>query len=112
MDTFNTGQSIPLKIQIKDINGNFLTQEQVTLLVQKEINPPPPNTVVGLFVYDNVNKQYKIVWQTPSGNPGLGTYKLKYVLNYQSINPAKPESIIPGPASTDGTYTLKVKLLK
>ena len=89
VDTFNTGQSIPLKIQIKDINGNFLTQEQVTLLVQKEINPPPPNTVVGLFVYDNVNNQYKIVWQTPSGNPGVGTVQAQICAKLSKYQPGK-----------------------
>ena len=90
--TFNTGQSIPLKFRLLDQNGALDRDEQVTFIGQKTTAPFTTNT--GSFVYDIANEQYRFVWTTPSGAQGQGVWHLKYVINYQSTDPAKPEILL------------------
>jgi hypothetical protein len=112
--TFNPGSSVPLKFELKDKDGNFVSNAVVTVIAQKGTAPALPSAQ---FVYDATLHQYKYVWTTPSGTNGKGVWTLKYFRNYQSTDPALPQILYQGPeANIDTTaptpYTLKITGLK
>jgi NHL repeat/6-bladed beta-propeller len=103
---FNTGSTVPLKFQLKDKNGNFITNAVVKLVAEKG-----STTIVGSTPFSFGNGHYQYNWLSPSGASGKGEWTLKYILNYQSTNPALPQSVLPGPFATD-QYTLKITGVK
>ena len=106
--TFNTGSNVPLKFRLTDKDGISISNAVVRLVAEKG-----PTTIVGStpFAYDSATRQYKYEWNTPSGASAKGEWTLKYIMNYQSTNPALPESVLLGPFAT-GPYTLKITGVK
>jgi hypothetical protein len=105
--TANNGSAVPLKWQLRDSSGNFLTSLTTTRLVQAIAyagacsglatgqvlvlyNPTNGATGGSTFRYDTTNNQFIFNWDTSSAF-GPGCYELVLTLNDNS--PAKATTI-------------------
>jgi hypothetical protein len=104
----NVGSTIPVKFQLKDVNGNFVTTAQVTFTAQ-QINPttgaPIGNLIVGpipSFTYSAKTNQYQYNWKTSGLNKG--TYVIDLFVDYKKST----QSLLVGPGQNN--ITTKVQL--
>jgi hypothetical protein len=92
---FNLNATIPIRFQLRDVNGSFIDNATVMLIPEKISNnitgnslEPLNGTFVpsfgNLFKYDITTNQYSYNWFP--GNLTQGEYALKFVTNANSTN--------------------------
>ena len=109
---FQLGRTVPVKLQFRDANGNFITNAQITFTAQRtssavsgtvaETQYSSTDTFGGLFDYDSSTQTYQYNWNTK----GLqaGTWAIKAIVNYNTPQ----ASVLTGP--NENGVTVRVSL--
>jgi hypothetical protein len=108
---FNRGDIIPVKLQLRDIDGNFTANENITFSAER-INGSLPNTNLSSsfppsqFAYNNSTNTYLFDWPTADLQEGI--WGIRTVLNITSTN---KQSLLQGeppiPSGMSGMLTIK-----
>jgi hypothetical protein len=103
--TFIRGDIIPVRLQLRDLDGKFMVSENVTFSAQR-MNGSLPNTSllssypVSQFGYDNSTNTYLFNW--PTVNLQDGIWGIRAILNITSTN---TKSLLQGPPPTPSGMT-------
>jgi hypothetical protein len=106
-NTCNVGSTIPVIFQLKDVNGNFITNAQVTFTAQllTAKGDPSGNPFVGpipSFTYSTKTNTYQYNWKTTGFK--TGTYAISLFVDYKKST----QSVLVGPGQNG--ITLKLQL--